>query len=38
MRTKKQIYFNKEWLQDPAFKLWLQEVPTNKTKAKCKLC
>ena len=38
MSTKKQTYFNKEWLQDPDFKLLLQEVPTNRTKAKCKLC
>ena len=38
MSTKKQTYFNKEWFQDPDFKLWLQEVPTSRTKAKCKLC
>ena len=38
MSTKKQFYFKKEWLQDPDFKLWLQEVPTNRTKAKCILC
>ena len=38
MSTKKQTYFNKEWLEDPDFKLWLKEVPTNRTKAKCKFC
>ena len=38
MSTKKQTYFNKEWLQDPDFKLRLQEVPTNRTKANCKSC
>ena len=38
MSTKKQTDFKKEWLQDPDFKLWLQEVPTNRTKTKCKLC
>ena len=25
-------------MKDPDFKWWLQEVPTNRTKAKCKLC
>ena len=35
---QKQTYFNKEWLRDPDFKLWLQDVPTTRTKAKCKLC
>ena len=30
--SKKTPYFNKEWLQDANFKLWLQKVPTNRTK------
>ena len=38
MVQRKHTYFNKELLQDPDFKLWLQEVPTNRTKAKLKLC
>ena len=38
MSTKKQTYFNKEWLQDPDFKLRFQEIPANRTKATCKLC
>ena len=25
-------------MQDPDFKLWLQEVPKSRTQAKCKLC
>ena len=35
---KKQTFFQKEWLDDPEFKDWIQPVDSCNTEAKCKLC
>lgn len=34
----KQTYFQDDWLSDPSFNSWLEEVPGNNKIAKCKLC
>lgn len=31
-------HFQFNWLQDPKFKDWLQQVPSDNTKAHCKIC
>ena len=37
-RTSKKTYFDELWLKDERLKLWLQQVPKDRTCFRCKLC